>query len=237
MTAYPFLVLCGLTCIPALLVGILRRDLRIHMARVAALSLPFALTEFLFYPDYWDPPFLFDAARTLGFGIEDFLFVAALGATAIGVYPAVSRKRFLAYPPGGGRPPFLITAGLISSALLLALISWLAGIPAICSAPVIMLALSSAILLTCRRDLWRDAFKGGVVTVGTYSAICLAFEGLLPGAFDRYWHTTGLLNAFAGPVPLEELIYGFAAGFSVAVVYPFAFGLAFSQDAACSIPS
>jgi len=237
MTAYPFLVLCGLTCIPALLSGMFRRDLRIHMARVAVLSLPFALTEFLFYPDYWDPPFLLDAARTLGFGLEDFLFVAALGATAIGVYPSVSGKRLLAYPPCGGRPAFLITASLIGSALMLALTSWRAGIPAIYAAPVIMFALSAAILLTRRRDLWRDACKGGAVTLGTYGAICLVFEGLLPGAFDQYWHTAGLLNAFAGPVPLEELVYGFAAGFSVAVVYPFAFGLAFSQDAACSIPS
>lgn len=234
MTTYPFLILCGLMGIPALLAGMFRKDLRIHLARLAVLSLPFALTEFLFYPDYWDPPFLFDCARRYGFGIEDFLFVAALGATAIGVYPAVSGKRLQAYPPCGGRPAFRITALLTGSALLLVLMAWRAGIPAIYAAPAIMISLSAFVLLMRRRDLWPDACKSGAVTLVTYGALCLVFDALLPGVFAQYWHTAGLLNAFAGPVPLEELIYGFAAGFSATVVYPFAFGLAFVENGTCA---
>ncbi len=71
MPNYPFLVLCVLMVVPVFAAGVLRRDLVIHMARMALISLPFAFTEFMFYPDYWDPPFLFDAAEKFGFGLED----------------------------------------------------------------------------------------------------------------------------------------------------------------------
>jgi hypothetical protein len=230
MRDYPFLTLCVLTCIPALLAGICRQDLRIHMARVAFLALPFAFTEFMFYPDYWDPPFLFDFARIYGFGIEDFLFVAALGATAIGVYPFLLRKRFIQHPLHSGRSAYPIATLVIGAAILAALVSWYATIPAIYAAPVIMIFVSLIILIMYRRDLCRDACTNGLVTVGIYAMICLAFELFMPNIFAQYWHTRERLNTVAGPIPLEELIYGFTAGTSATVVYSFAFGLAYAKN-------
>jgi hypothetical protein len=230
MTDYPFLTLCALTWMPALLTGMLRRDLRMHMARVALLALPFAFTEFLFYPEYWNPPFLFDFAQIYGFGIEDFLFVAALGATAIGVYPFLLHKRFVPHPPSGDRPAYRIALLLIGFSLLAALICWHVGMPAIYAAPLIMISVSLMILFMWRRDLWRDACKNGLVTLSTYGVICLTCEACMPGVFAKYWHTGELLNTFAGPIPLEELIYGFTVGTSVTVVYSFSFGLTYAHN-------
>lgn len=51
-------------------------------ALIGLLSLPFATTEWMFYPDYWAPKFLFDLVDIIGFGIEDFLFVSALGVSS-----------------------------------------------------------------------------------------------------------------------------------------------------------
>jgi len=234
MLDYPFLVLCGLVCLPALLVAFLRQDLRVHMVRMACLSLPFALTEFLFYPAYWEPPFLFDLARKIGFGIEDFLFVAALGAMAIGVYPAVVGKRLRDDSPRGKQRAIPRMAILIGCALLLALGSWWFGMPAIYAAPGIMLALTVIVLLVWRQDLWQDAWRSGVATLVVYGALCFLLEALMPGVFTQYWHTTDWLAPFAGPVPVEELIYGFAVGFAAAVIYPFAYALTFVKDVRCS---
>src|SRR5687768_14714972 len=77
---YNFLILCVLFAVPPLCIYGVRPDLRRPMAVTALFSLPFGLTESWFYPEYWQPEFLFDLADHIGFGVEDLLFVAALGA-------------------------------------------------------------------------------------------------------------------------------------------------------------
>lgn len=213
--------------IPVFLSGIFRRDLRIHMARMALFSLPFAFTEFMFYPDYWDPPFLFDAAARFGFGLEDFLFVAALGAMSIGLFPTLAGKQLHKVNPRTVPRVFWRIVLLTGLALLTAGVGWAAGFPAIYTAIMIMISLPAVVLLTSRPDLWRPACLSGGTTLLAYAGACMALEFLLPGTFERYWHTDSLLNAFVGPLPVEELLYGFSAGFAAAVVYPFAFALEF----------
>ncbi len=234
MRNYPFLVLCVLLFIPAFATGFFRRDLVVHMARMALVSLPFAFTEFMFYPDYWDPPFLFDAAARFGFGLEDFLFVAALGALAIGLYPALAGKQLQTVLLQTTLRSVLKMAMLTGSALLAAMTGWVADFPAIYTGLVIMIAIPVGLLLAYRPDLWRHAWKSGGTALIAYVGVCVALELILPGTFSRYWHTGDLLNLFAGPLPVEELLYGFSAGFAAAVIYPFAFGLEFGEHSACS---
>lgn len=227
MPNYPFLVLCVLMVVPVFAAGVLRRDLVIHMARMALISLPFAFTEFMFYPDYWDPPFLFDAAEKFGFGLEDFLFVAALGAMSIGLFPALARRQLQRFKPQATPQAFLKIVLLAGLALLAAAIGWAAGFPAIYTIVVIMIAIPSFVLLASRSDLWRYACMNGATSLIAYAAACMALELILPGTFERYWHTDKLLNVFVGPLPVEELLYGFSAGFAAAVIYPYAFALEF----------
>ena len=91
---YNFLMLCLLFWIPAVLAYVSRPDLRGAMRLAALCSLPFAFSEFLFYPDYWAPTFLFDLGDRLGFGIEDFLFVSALAANAVSIYGVLSSRTY-----------------------------------------------------------------------------------------------------------------------------------------------
>lgn len=233
MQNYPFLVLCILMIIPVVAAGVWRRDLVRHMARMALVSLPFAFTEFMFYPDYWDPPFLFDAAARFGFGLEDFLFVAALGAMAIGLYPALARKQLQAFTTQTPPRALLKTAMLTGTALLAAVTGWVARFPAIYTGLFVMITIPLVLLLAARPDLWRHAWMSGGTSLIAYTGVCMALELILPGTFARYWHTGNLLDAFAGPLPVEELVYGFAAGFAAAVIYPFAFGLEFRHYPTC----
>jgi hypothetical protein len=234
MQTYPFLVMCALMILPVLAVGVWRRDLICHMARMALVSLPFAFTEFMFYPDYWDPPFLFDAAARFGFGLEDFLFVASLGAMAIGLYPALAREQLQPFKMQAATRPVLKIIFVTALALLAALAGWGAGFPAIYTGLVIMFTIPAVLLRSARPDLWRHAWKSGCTSLIAYVGVCTALEILLPGTFARYWHTGDLLNAYAGPLPVEELLYGFAAGFAAAVIYPFAFCLEFRHYPTCT---
>ena len=54
-TAYNFLILCALFALPSACVFALRPDLRKILKLTVPASIPFAATEFLFYPSYWRP--------------------------------------------------------------------------------------------------------------------------------------------------------------------------------------
>ncbi|PYU14185.1 MAG: hypothetical protein DMG37_08160 [Acidobacteria bacterium] len=47
-----------------------------------AITTPLALTSFLFVPQYWTPPSLFDLDARFRVGIEDFLWAGAVGGIA-----------------------------------------------------------------------------------------------------------------------------------------------------------
>jgi hypothetical protein len=54
----------------------------------SVLSAPFALAGFLFIPEYWNPPSLFDLDARFGIGIEDVIWSAAVGGIASADWPA-----------------------------------------------------------------------------------------------------------------------------------------------------
>ena len=81
-----------------MLIWAARPDLRRVIACVMPFSLPFACTEFLFYPSYWEPAFLFDLGRRMGFGIEDIIFVTGLAAFTTTAYACGFNR---AYGPHG----------------------------------------------------------------------------------------------------------------------------------------
>jgi hypothetical protein len=222
---YNFLILCALFAAPVLLMAALRRDLHVAMRVTALFALPFALTESWFYPEYWRPHFLFDLADHIGFGIEDFLFVAALGAFTSSIYPFVAQREY-------------VKAGAEHSArarlrrLLLALLASLAfvGVLRLLAVPTIFatclaMLVAALGLLTLRPDLLMPCLAAAGLTLLVYGGLCKVFDMLLPGVFELAWNTAKLSNRFLLGVPVEELLYGASAGFSGALVYPFFSGM------------
>lgn len=225
---YNFLIIAMLFSLPGAVIWLCRKDLRVVITRMVPLALPFALTEFLFFPDYWEPRFLFDLGPRIGFGIEDFIFVAGLSAFTTTAYAFFNTKRY--------RPLELLTKALFikrCSALfgltaLLTATAAFVGIPMIYGSCAIMMLVGAAILLL-RRDLLIPACLGAVYAAAVYYALCLLCLLLLPGLFDTVWHTERFLNIRMGAVPLEELLYGGATGFCATAVYPYLFGTTFGS--------
>jgi hypothetical protein len=225
---YNFLILAILFSVPGIIIGVARPDLRQVIMRVVPFALPFALTEFLFYPDYWEPRFLFNLGARIGFGIEDFIFVAGLAAFTTTAYAAVCGRSYRQQE----RITNAAVAGRCGSVLLaafaLAGAAVLLEIPMIYGACAIMMILGFAILVL-RRDLGLPSVAGGLLSMGTYYLICLCCMLLMPGLFRYVWHTERFLNIFIGGVPLEELAYGFSAGFCATGFYPFVFAQMFTD--------
>lgn len=231
-----FLTLALLFALPGMLIWTARPDLRRVIACVIPFSLPFACTEFLFYPSYWEPAFLFDLGRRMGFGIEDIVFVTGLAAFTTTAYACGFNR---AYGPHGSNSPracILRALGLfgLTGAFLVLLLA--SGMPIIYGACLAMAA-AALVMLQQRPDLTAPALLGGCISAAAYFMLCLAAAALMPGIFKNIWHTEKFLNIFIAGVPLEELLYGFSSGFVSTAFYPYVFGRRFihrtANEAVC----
>lgn len=223
---YSFLILSILFLVPGLVILLMRPDLRRMLVTMGVLSLPFAATEFLFYPDYWEPRFLFDLVDVIGFGVEDVLFVVGLGWLTSGIYPAVTGRGIAdARSPRERRATLRLLAvfGAVAAAVAG---TALARIPTIYAAPVIMVAATVWIGVK-RPDLRMPALAGALLTTAVYAALSWILMALIPGVFDLDWNTDEFTNIFFLGIPLEELMYGASAGLIGAVFYPYLTGARF----------
>ena len=205
----------------------LRKDLRPVIRVMTICSIPFAFTEFLFYPDYWEPVFLFDLADRIGFGIEDLIFVCGLGAFTSTGFLFFSGLRLRNRDDQDS--PGKITRRLVllfSATFFLVLITALAGVPMIYGSFFIMIGISSIVFLI-RRELVLPSLAGAGISVIVYTSLSLVFALLFPHAFRDVWHTEKFLNVFFLGIPLEEYMYGFACGMAATMFYPYVFNRSF----------
>lgn len=78
-----------------------------------------------------------------------------------------------------------------------------------------------------RRDLLLPACIGAALAAAVYFAVCVLASLVMPGIFQGVWHTEKFIGMFVAGVPVEELLYGWAAGFAATAFYPCVFGLRF----------
>ncbi|MCP4752247.1 MAG: hypothetical protein GY866_15225 [Proteobacteria bacterium] len=225
---YNFLFLSVLFLIPGAAVYAVRRDLRRVVHFMAVCAVPFALTERFFYPEYWEPKFLFDLIDVLGFGIEDILFVVGLSSFTSTVYAFVFRARYEHGKKTEIRAAARRGLTVLSITFLLVALAAIAEIPMIYGAFFIM-AIVGLFVCVRRKDLFLPGLWGGVLSLVVYTLLCLAYLILFPGIFELTWHTERFLDIFVWKIPLEELMYGFAAGFVATVFYPYVFRIRFAS--------
>ena len=223
--SHEFLVLSLLFLVPGALIAWARPDLLGVMKRAVPFALPFAATEWLFYPAYWTPRFLFDLADRIGFGIEDVLFVAGLAAFSSTGYAVVFRR---AVEFREARPrPWLRAPGALGTVLGLAGVLLAAGMPILYASVLAMVMGTGGLLALLRRDLALPAVLGGLVSCALYLGVCLVFAWAVPGVFERTWRPSLLLPGRFLGVPLDELLYGWGAGVAATAFTAWAFGYAF----------
>lgn len=223
---YNFLILVLLFLVPGIVIYGVRKDLRPVIRTMSLCSLPFAFTEFLFYPSYWEPVFLFDLGKKIGFGIEDFLFVIGLASFTSTVYAFILN---LKYKDFGSSHKSIIMKRLglvLGMSLLLIVVFVLLNISMIYGSFLVMLLITGFICLK-RSDLALPGFFGGVFSLLLYTFLCIGFGLLIPGVFQLTWHTERFMNIFILGIPVEEMMYGFAAGTVATVFYPYVFNKKF----------
>jgi hypothetical protein len=223
---YDFLILSLLFMIPGFVIYIMRRDLRKVIITMTLIAIPFAFTETFFYPVYWNPKFIFDLGDKIGFGIEDFMFVMGLAAFTSTCYAFIFKKKYIRVV-NYSLNIFLYRCFMIVFIILLFLfLSHLIKIHIIYTSVGLMILIPCFITIK-RHDLLLPAILGGLLSVLAYFFLCKIYQFIYPKVFTDIWNTGELLNIFLLGVPLEEIIYGFSAGFSGTIIYPYIFNYKF----------
>lgn len=227
---YNFLILSLLFMIPGIVIYAVRQDLRSVIHVMALCSIPFAFTERLFYPSYWEPVFLFNLIDIIGFGIEDILFVIGLAAFTSTSYAFCTKQFYQPIQKLNTKQLVHRCLVVLAPTFLLVGLIVLTGVRMIFGSLFIMVFISSIITIL-RKDLLRAGLLGGFFSTIIYTILCLCIAVLFPGIFQLTWHTDQFLNLFILGIPVEEIFYAYASGMIATVFYPFVFHLTFYRKA------
>ncbi len=173
---------------------------------------PLGLTEPLFVPVYWNPPSLFDLARTTGFDIESVIFTFGIGGIAAVLYNLLTGRVPVPLPQGEQLAPrhklhYLALAVPFLSFPLLYLFPWNPIYPAI-----VAMSLGAAATMVCRPDLVRTTWLGALLFVAFYSVFLLGVELTASGYVTRVWNLDALSGVRIVGMPLEEFLFAAAFG-------------------------
>lgn len=173
---------------------------------------PFGLTEPLFVPEYWNPPSLFDLARTTGFDIESIIFSFGIGGIGAVLYNLWTGRALRPMPAAERRSPrhrfhhWALATPFVAFPLLYPF-PWNPIYPAIAA-----MALGAVAAVFCRPDLARKTWTGALLFPAYYSLFLLCLEWMAPGYIERVWNLAALSGLSLVGFPIEELLFAAAFG-------------------------
>jgi hypothetical protein len=179
----------------------------------SVLAVPFGCSESLFLGRYWEPPSLFDLARSAHFDLESFIFCFGIGGVASVGYNVVARQplRLRAVTAADLHRRALQGAALaiIVPVFGVVVFVWREPIWAGCA------GFGTGVLarLIARPDLTAKTCLGGLLFLVYYVAFLLYLNELAPGYLQQVWLTTGPAATRVLGLPLTELL--FALGFGM----------------------
>ncbi len=204
---YAYLIGCLIFLVVWLLFFILRKDLRKEMIFGSILSLPFGFSEYLWVPEYWNPPSLFNLISTYGVGIESFLFCFFCGGMAAVIYEIIGRKKMVKI-----RLQHRYLFGpYISVIIIFISLEFIFTERTIYNA-IISLLIGATIIAIKRKDLIGQIIFGGIFFAIIYFLLFLIFNRLFPDYISMTYTLENLWGIMILGVPLEEVVISFSAG-------------------------
>jgi hypothetical protein len=198
----------------------LRRDLRKDMLFGSLLSMPLAITEFIFVPGYWNPQVVLKIPFLTSFiDLESFIFSFAVGGIAAILYEFVLKKRLVRARENREitkRHFYALSLCLIVSFILFFAIL---RVPLIYSG-IISLFAGSLVVAFNRKDLFKEMIIGGCLFLVVYFIIFICILNFIyPNWIITEWNLNNLLGVFIFGIPIEELLYALSFGSLWVVVY------------------
>jgi len=184
------------------------------------IAAPLALTSFLFVPQYWTPPSLFNLDQRIRVGIEDFLWAAAVGGIASVVGEIFLKERLAAIRQSRHKrhyAPFLLVV-----LVFFVLEFWHPG--KTMNNTIISFAVGALVLGYVRRDLVPLMLTSALSFTVLYFVLFLCLLVLYPQFVQRYYNLRNLLGIYVLGVPIEELLFAATGGAIWSVAYEYVHG-------------
>jgi len=184
------------------------------------IAAPLALTSFLFVPQYWTPPSLFNLDQRIRVGIEDFLWAAAVGGIASVVGEIFLKERLAAIRQSRHKrhyAPFLLVV-----LVFFVLEVWHPG--KTMNNTIISFAVGALVLGYVRRDLVPLMLTSALSFTVLYFVLFLCLLVLYPQFVQRYYNLRNLLGIYFLGVPIEELLFAATGGAIWSVAYEYVHG-------------
>lgn len=200
------------------------KDYRRQITWGTVVTAPLALTSFLFVPQYWMPPSLFNLDTHIRVGIEDFLWAGAVGGIASVVGEIVLKERLAARRKHRRKKhivPFAVMAVVF----------------AICYAwhpqkniynTAIAFVACALVVAFLRSDLIPTMLVGAAVFTILYFLLFMFFLWLYPGFIERYYNLPNISGIRLLGVPIEELMFASTGGAVWSVAYEYFQGYRFA---------
>ena len=216
---YVWLVWASAFLVPWVALFIAFPQHRKAMRWASLFTAPFGLTEPIFVPRYWNPPSLFGLAQSTGFDLESVIFCFGIGGVGAVLYNVLTKQTPSPIDQGEKRLaehrfhllalalPFLVFP-------ILYILPWnpiYAGIVA--------MATGTIATASCRPDLRRKGWVGGLLFLTYYVIFLEGMELSSPGYIERVWNLSALSGIVLLRMPLEELLFAACFGMYWSSVY------------------
>jgi len=191
-----------------------RKDLRKEMIIMSILVAILGLVYEYFWwtKDWWRPQTI---TRTI-IGIEDLLLGFTNGGIAAVLYEEVFKKRMYRYKSTNHNLGIALL--IISSFLIFTIIFYILKLNSFIATTSIQIIIGIT-LIFLRKDLIYDAFLTGLCLTITSVPIYLLLEYLSPNFIENTWLWSNLTGIRFMKIPIEDLIFYFLTGFSIAPLY------------------
>lgn len=196
---------------------IFSREHRAQMLWGSLVAAPFAFTGFLFIPEYWSPPSLFNWAQRYGISIEDVLWSAAVGGIASSLSEILFHQRLERMRHRSGRRrygPLLLMIGVFIALELLRPAESIYNM-------IIAFTTGGAVIAIIRRDLIGRMLRGAAVFSVVYLLLFAWLLLLYSDFIERYYNMANLMGVYILGVPLEEPLFAFSGGVVWTVLYEY----------------
>jgi hypothetical protein len=201
------------------------RKFRAQIIWGTLVSAPLALSSFLFIPQYWTPPSLFDLDTKYKVGIEDVIWAAAVGgiASVIGeIILEESLRRIRETLRKRHYAPFIVMV-IAFAALQL----WHPG-KTIYNA-ILALTVCALVTIYLRPDLILLMMTGASTFTALYLILFLYILLLYPEFVHRFYNIPNLLGIYIFRIPIEELMFAASVGAVWSVAYQYLQGYRISS--------
>lgn len=176
-------------------------------------------TDFLYIPEYWNPPFLFDLLNRIGFSIEDIVLWFFIGGVVAVLYEYTIGQRLDRIKK---RDQFHL--GVIAVFMLLYF-----GLEIFFPLYTILnlafaCAVAAIFAFLFRRDLRKQIIISGFLFMSLYVILFNIFLTIFPEFINHFYNHNNLLGIYFLRLPIEEFLISFSGGMMWSILYEYTLG-------------